>query len=114
MAHRETNRKTISPKQRQAVLSRDGYICGYCEEPERRKPASLVIDHIIPVRDGGQHGPDNWVSACKSCNRKKWYHNQNERTAPRLRWFSRKAVAKVTTMALKFRKRVPKISFKQP
>jgi 5-methylcytosine-specific restriction endonuclease McrA len=70
MAHRDTKRRTISHKQRLEVLQADGYVCGYCKEPTRRKPASLVIDHIIPVRDGGYYGPENWVNACRSCNRR--------------------------------------------
>ena len=49
MAHRDTKRRTISHKQRLEVLQADGYICGYCAEPKRRKPTSLVVDHVIPV-----------------------------------------------------------------
>ena len=112
MGYREIKRKTITPKQRQEILKRDGNICGYCREPRRRKPSSLVIDHIIPVRDGGYHGPENWVTACRSCNRMKWLHSPNEEGAPRLRWFSGRSVAKVTTMGVRYKKRVPIISFK--
>jgi 5-methylcytosine-specific restriction endonuclease McrA len=112
MGYREIKRKTITPKQRQEILKRDDNICGYCREPRRRKPSSLVIDHIISVKDGGLHGPENWVSACRSCNRMKWLHSPNEEGAPRLRWFSGRSVAKVTTMGVRYRKRVPIISFK--
>jgi len=112
MAHRDTRRRTISPTQRHEILQRDGYICGYCEKPKRRKPASLVIDHIIPVRDGGYHGLENWVTACRPCNRNKWLNNPNEKGAPKLCWFGGEAVAKVTTMGKKFRKRIPVISIR--
>lgn len=113
MAHRDTKRRTISHKQRLEVLRADGYVCAYCPTPKRRKPASLVIDHIIPVKDGGLHGPENWITACRSCNRRKWDNNPNEKGAPRLRWFRGREVAKVTTMGATFRKRVPKISFRR-
>jgi 5-methylcytosine-specific restriction endonuclease McrA len=113
MAHRDTKRRTISRKQRLGVLQADGYVCGYCPTRKRRKPASLVVDHIVPVRDGGYHGSVNWVTSCRSCNRLKWHHNPNEKGAPKLRWFRGRAVAKVTTIGVKFRKRVPKISFRR-
>lgn len=113
MAHRDTVRKTISRNQRLEVLRADGYVCGYCKEPKRRKPASLVVDHVVPVKDGGYHGFENWVTACRSCNRQKWDNNQNEKDAPRLVWFRGKAVAKVTTMGAKSGMRKPKISYQR-
>jgi HNH endonuclease len=113
MAFRDTKRRTISRNQRLEVLQADGYICGYCAEPKRRKPASLVVDHVVPVKDGGYHGIENWVTACRSCNRRKWDNNANEKGAPRLLWFRGRAVAKMTTMGATFRRRVPKISFRR-
>jgi len=113
MAHKDTKRRSISSKQRLEILQRDGYVCGYCPDRKRRKPSSLVVDHIIPVKDGGYHGPENWVSACRSCNRRKWLYSPNEEGAPRLRWFGSEKVAKTTTMGKKFRKRVPVISFRR-
>lgn len=113
MDHKETERQRISAKERLAVLKRDGFICGYCEVSKRRKLKSLVIDHIIPVKEGGHHGPENWVAACRSCNRIKWFYYPNDKTAPRLRWHSKKAVAKVTTKGIEFSKRIPIISYRR-
>jgi hypothetical protein len=83
---------------------------GLYQEPHRRKPKSLVIDHIIPVKDGGYHGPENCVTSCRTYSRKKWLFNPNEKGAPRLRWLGGRAVAKLTTMGGRYRRREPKIS----
>ena len=113
MAFRDRLRKTVSREARPRILQRDGYVCGYCPERKRRKPSSLVIDHIIPVKDGGAHEPANFVASCRSCNRKKWIYHPNQDGAPRLRWFARKAVAKVTTKGKKYAMRTPVISFRK-
>lgn len=112
MAKRERRRLRIIFAERLAVLRRDKYTCGYCGK--RKKPSSLTVDHIIPVRYGGHHGIENWVTACRSCNRKKWSYAPREKSAPRLRWHSGKAVAKVTWLAKgkRFPRRFPKVSFK--
>ncbi|PIR96727.1 MAG: hypothetical protein COT91_05085 [Candidatus Doudnabacteria bacterium CG10_big_fil_rev_8_21_14_0_10_41_10] len=55
-------RKTIQKSQRFTVFRRDKYLCGYCEDPKRKKPSSLSVDYIIPVRYGGFHGLENWVA----------------------------------------------------
>lgn len=41
--------------------------CVYCH----KKPAKLTQDHIIPLRNGGQHTLSNIVPACHACNSKK-------------------------------------------
>jgi 5-methylcytosine-specific restriction endonuclease McrA len=39
--------------------------CSYCGEP------SKTIDHIVPRRDGGEHGWENLAAACALCNSQK-------------------------------------------
>lgn len=45
------------------VLRRDGYRCQWC-------PATghLDIDHVISVRCGGAHHPENIRTLCRACN----------------------------------------------
>jgi len=113
MAHRDKTRKSISKNQRLVILKRDKYICGYCGE--RKKPIFLVIDHIIPVKYGGFHGIENFVTVCRKCNREKWLYAPKEKGAPKLSRYCGREVAKVTWLAKgkKFPKRMPKISYKK-
>ena len=113
MAHRDKTRKRIQKKERVNILKRDKYICGYCGK--KKKASNLAIDHIIPVRYGGFHGSENWVSACKSCNRKKWHYGPNEIGSPILKRHSGCKVAKCSWMAKdgRFPVRIPRISYKR-
>ena len=115
MAYRDKTRKTIDKNIRTQVFKRDEYICGYCNDRKRKKVSSLTVDHIIPVRYGGFHGIDNFVTACRKCNRKKWLYAPKEKGAPKLLWYCGKAVAKVTWLSKgkRFPKRIPKISYKK-
>lgn len=111
MAKRDKIRKRISSTDRQRILKRNRYICGYCGK--RKKLSSLEIDHIIPVEKGGYHGVENFVAACKSYNRKKWHFGPKENGAPRLIMHSGRRVAKLTLLAKGkgFSRRSPKISY---
>jgi 5-methylcytosine-specific restriction endonuclease McrA len=111
MAKRNKTRKRISTVDRKLVLKRDHYICGYCGL--RKKPNSLAVDHIIPVAYGGHHGVENFVTACRSCNRRKWHFGPREKGAPRLIMYSGRKVAKLTWLAKgkRFPKRIAKISY---
>ena len=115
MAHRDKKRKRIDRKTRIEVFKRDKHICGYCKDRKKKKVTSLVVDHIISVRYGGFHGIENFVTACKSCNRKKWLYVPKEKGAPKLLWHCGKTVAKVTWLVKgkKFAKRIPKINYKK-
>lgn len=46
-----------------AVKERDFHMCVYCGSDE-----NIVIDHMIPVCQGGTDDPDNLAAACRSCN----------------------------------------------
>lgn len=52
-------------RQRERVLSRDGYTCAYCGQD------ATEVDHIVPRAKGGGHELDNLVACCKICNGRK-------------------------------------------
>ncbi len=63
---KEQIRRPLSPALRWDVLSRDAFACRYCG---RRAPdVELVIDHVIPVVEGGTDAPSNLAAACSECN----------------------------------------------
>lgn len=58
---------------RLAVLEADKWICHLCGGPtdphvlypHRDYP---VVDHVVPLAKGGEHGPSNWRTAHNRCN----------------------------------------------
>lgn len=48
---------------RQALFNRDGSTCVYCGTDQR-----LVVDHMVPINQGGTDEIDNLALACKGCN----------------------------------------------
>ena len=62
-------RKPLSKKLRFEVFKRDGFACQYCgaHPPD----VLLEIDHIIPVKEGGDNDESNLFTACIDCNRGK-------------------------------------------
>ena len=59
-------RVTNIPSVRRAIFKRDGMKCSYCGSTN-----NLCIDHIIPVRHGGEDTYDNFQVLCRSCNSSK-------------------------------------------
>lgn len=59
-------RKALSKRTRFEVFKRDGFRCMYCGQ--RPPEVVLVIDHVVPVCEGGSDEADNLVSSCYSCN----------------------------------------------
>lgn len=59
----------ITKKARFEVFKRDGFVCQYCGA--RPPDATLEVDHIHPVADGGGDDQDNLVTSCFDCNRGK-------------------------------------------
>ena len=58
---------------RTQVLERDQWMCHLCDKPTNREatypaPDYPVIDHVIPLARGGEHGPSNWRTAHNRCN----------------------------------------------
>ena len=60
------HRKHFSPRQRRELK---GSECFYCKSTE-----DLVLDHIIPIFDGGDNDDANCQTLCRACNFWKVYH----------------------------------------
>jgi 5-methylcytosine-specific restriction protein A len=45
-------------------------LCAECER-NGRTTAATVLDHIVPLRQGGPDEPSNWQSLCESCHNRK-------------------------------------------
>jgi hypothetical protein len=59
----------VIPKEiRMAVLVRAEGRCEYCQIPLDYTPDPVVIDHILPVTEGGVHSLDNLAASCSDCN----------------------------------------------
>lgn len=104
----------ISKKLRFTVYKRDRYICGYCGN--RKKPSSLVVDHIIPIKPwGGKTILKNLVTACSPCNGHKKHNLPGEHSSPKLKWHAGKRVAKITLLSQILRSvlREPKIAYRR-
>lgn len=64
-----TNRKSISPRTRAQIFSRDGSKCRMCGRSAEEVP--LEVDHIFPHSQGGTDDLDNLATLCRDCNRGK-------------------------------------------
>jgi CRISPR/Cas system Type II protein with McrA/HNH and RuvC-like nuclease domain len=62
-------RKPLQKKIRFDVFKRDMFTCQYCGS----KPPAVVleVDHIDPVKNGGDNNIHNLITACFDCNRGK-------------------------------------------
>lgn len=61
---------------RQAIFSRDKFICHLCGKRTKPKvnnnhPDFAVLDHVVPLALGGTDTPWNVKTACRDCNGKK-------------------------------------------
>ena len=54
------------PLTRQNIHLRDNHQCQYCGSTER-----LTLDHVVPIKRGGERTWTNLVTACFSCNNRK-------------------------------------------
>jgi 5-methylcytosine-specific restriction endonuclease McrA len=79
-AERRSVQPTITASARQAdfynirenrlkIYERDNYHCSYCGKQLSRFTATL--DHVTPVREGGDHSAENLKTACLECNSRK-------------------------------------------
>ena len=65
----ENKRKSLSKKVRFEVFKRDNFTCQYCG---RKAPdVILEVDHINPVKNGGDNSITNLITSCFDCNRGK-------------------------------------------
>lgn len=52
-----------------------GWYCSYCEMGIRHM---IEVEHVVPIEKGGDPLDwNNFLLACKYCNRTKWYHNDD-------------------------------------
>jgi 5-methylcytosine-specific restriction endonuclease McrA len=57
------------PDLRLAVYLRDSFACIYClKDLHAADPRDVTLDHVVAKVDGGTNGPENLVTACRSCN----------------------------------------------
>lgn len=49
------------------IWERDNFTCHYCG-----KRSDLAVDHVVPEIKGGTLAPDNLVTACRTCNSRKY------------------------------------------
>ena len=50
------------------IFERDQFKCVYCGKSSIEHRALLLVDHIIPVSEGGDNSVYNVVTACFECN----------------------------------------------
>jgi len=71
------------------IFMRDNYKCVYCDREmigNLDDWLSLEIDHLKPEKEGGTDDPENLVTSCNVCNKKKSaYYQKNEFTDDRIR-----------------------------
>jgi hypothetical protein len=60
---------TKGPVDYDAILARDGMVCGICGG--RVEPQELQFDHLVPVTKGGAHAEWNLQVAHERCNKSK-------------------------------------------
>lgn len=63
------SQSAISGLVQQQIWVRDGFACMYCGRPMGE--VMLTIDHFVPLELGGSNSPDNYLSACRRCNKDK-------------------------------------------
>lgn len=59
----------ISGAIQQKIWARDGFRCMYCGQPMGK--VQLTVDHFYPLELGGEQTENNYISACRKCNKKK-------------------------------------------
>ena len=62
-------RQHISQALRRLVAERARRCCEYCLLHEDDRPDTHHVDHVIPIKHGGQTVSENLACACAECNR---------------------------------------------
>jgi HNH endonuclease len=62
-------RYAISGAVQQKIWAADNFQCVYCGA--KMGDTMLTVDHVEPLELGGKNDSSNFVSACRSCNKKK-------------------------------------------
>jgi hypothetical protein len=61
----------VSARLRRLVVRRTRNRCEYCDLSQLGQEATFHIDHIVPVKAGGQDAGDNLALSCVSCSLRK-------------------------------------------
>src|SRR3990172_3934489 len=69
ISQRERSSRSLANKARMLIWRRDAHKCIYCKRSIG--PGTRCVDHIIPFSLGGVSAPENLVSSCVDCNKKK-------------------------------------------
>lgn len=72
-------RKALTKKIRFEVFKRDSFTCQYCGESA--PDVILQVDHIVPVKEGGDNSILNLVTSCIDCNQGKGATRLSDGTA---------------------------------
>jgi uncharacterized protein with PIN domain len=67
-AKSKRSRVQFSPREREAVLMRDGFRCRNCGRSPREDGIKLHVDHIEPWSKGGTNDLENLQALCEECN----------------------------------------------
>ena len=59
----------VTAEQRRTIIDQAGGCCEYCRIAEDDRLATFEIDHIIPLKHGGEDIDQNLCLACVPCNR---------------------------------------------
>lgn len=66
MAENKNIRKSLTKKIRFEIFKRDNFTCQYCG---RKAPSVILnVDHINPVKNGGDNDIVNLITSCFDCN----------------------------------------------
>jgi transcriptional regulator with XRE-family HTH domain len=68
---RSVRREPITRELKMLIAEKDNYECVYCSAQ-----AVLQVDHVYPYSLGGTNEPENLVTCCDKCNRKKQARTQ--------------------------------------
>ena len=91
------NRKRISPKDRQVIYSKYDSHCAYCGKELTIE--EMQVDHLKPLRLGGEDEMSNYMPTCRMCNHYKrgntleGFRKAIERKLPRLHCAQRGMIA---------------------
>jgi 5-methylcytosine-specific restriction endonuclease McrA len=62
------------------IYERDGFKCTYCGRTPYEHGIVLVLDHIVPVIEGGTDRANNLIASCSDCNLTKSCNKLSEET----------------------------------
>lgn len=62
-------RKKITKEERTQIYNKSGGRCAYCGE--KINFSDMQVDHVVPLRLGGEDSIENMACSCRSCNKYK-------------------------------------------